>query len=63
MVIKKCKKHPKYKAKRVPTSQCTECMTLYIAMGKLIRKPNAPPTKVFPDKTKYNRRNKHKEKE
>jgi hypothetical protein len=25
----KCKKHPKYKAKRYPTSECPECLEIW----------------------------------
>jgi hypothetical protein len=57
----KCSKHPKYKGKKLPKTECTECLTIYLKL----KTPRLPlkPTKVFKDKSKYTRKNKHKEKE
>jgi len=59
-MITKCPKHPKYKAKRVPKNPCVTCLRVYIAMGKMTRKPLPPRTQIIPDKTKYSRKRKHK---
>ena len=55
-----CPKHPKYKGKRLPKRECTDCLNLYYTL----KAPRAPhkPTKVFKDKSKYTRKQKHKEK-
>ena len=54
-----CPKHPKYKGKRLPKYECTQCADLYF---KIHKKPRMPikPTKIIKDKTKYSRKNKHK---
>ena len=59
-MITKCKKHPKYTGKRFPKNQCVDCLNYYIKLGKMRRGTMPPPTKVFKDKTKYNRKRKHK---
>jgi len=58
----KCPKHPKYKGKKVPKYQCIECLALYFKMKS---KPRVlpMPTKIIKDKTKYNRKKKHKDEE
>ena len=57
----KCKVHPKYKGKRKPTSKKDGCICALIYV-MLNAKPRfgVQPTKVVPDKTKYNRKKKHK---
>lgn len=55
----KCAKHPRYKGKRAPKRECLECLSLYAMFG-MIRKPIAPPTRSFKDKSKYTRKSKHK---
>lgn len=52
---KKCDKHPKYKGNKKPKHQCVDCLNLYIALHKGGRVLPMP-TKVIPDKTKYNRK-------
>jgi hypothetical protein len=59
----KCKIHPKYKGKSKPKfceNEDCSCTKLYL---KLKSKPRAPilPTKTIKDKTKYNRKKKHKD--
>jgi len=55
----KCKKHPRYKGKRKPTSNCETCLSIYLALKtpRIIIKPN----QVMKDKTRYNRKKKHKQ--
>lgn len=55
----KCNKHPKYTGKKTPKHECVDCLSLYL---KLHSSPRAPikPTKVIKDKTKYSRKNKHR---
>lgn len=55
MMKKKCDKHPKYKGKRKPKYQCESCLKLYLLLHKAPRALHRP-TKVIPDKTKYNRK-------
>jgi hypothetical protein len=54
----KCDKHPKYTGKREPRANCEKCLSFYF----VVNKNRAPivPTKVIPDKTKYSRKEKHK---
>ncbi len=56
----KCDKHPKYKGKKVPKYQCLVCYALYL---KIKNKPRIlpMPTKIIKDKSKYNRKKKHKD--
>lgn len=54
-MIKSCLKHPKYKGKKKPKYQCEVCLGLYITLHKGPRILPMP-TKVIPDKTKYNRK-------
>ena len=58
----KCVKHPKYKGKRKPKYQCEKCLSIYLRLNS---KPRVlpMPTKVIKDKSKYNRRKKHKNKD
>lgn len=59
--MKKCTKHPKYKGTKMPKHECTQCLSLYFSLHnkpRLLPKP----TKVIKDKTKYDRKKKHKEK-
>ena len=58
----KCDKHPKYKGVKKPKHECMECLQIYI---KLNNKPRVlpMPTKVIKDKSKYNRKDKHKKSE
>ena len=51
----KCVKHPKYTGKNKPKYQCLPCLNLYIILHKAVRVLPMP-TKVIPDKTKYNRK-------
>lgn len=55
-----CIKHPKYRGKRKPKSQCGECLMIYFGRASHVRKPIAPPSKVFQDKSKYSRKKKHR---
>lgn len=57
--IKKCDKHPKYNGKNKPKYECVACLNYYLLLKS---KPRVlpKPTKVFKDKTKYSRKNKHK---
>ena len=52
---KQCEKHPKYKGKRKPKYQCVACFNLYMTLHKTPRLLPMP-TRVIPDKTKYNRK-------
>lgn len=54
----KCEKHPKYKGRKEPKSQCVDCLNIYFKLKKLRSLPK--PTKVFKDKSKYTRKEKHK---
>jgi hypothetical protein len=54
----KCSKHPKYKGKKQPTNDCTECASIYFKLKKPRILPM--PTKVIKDKSKYDRKDKHK---
>ena len=60
----KCEKHPKYKGRKEPKYKvpCVDCLSIYIRLHK---KPRMlpKPTKVIPDKTKYNRKKKPKDDE
>lgn len=58
----KCDKHPKYKGKRKPKYECVDCLNLYLLLKS---KPRSlpMPTKVIKDKSKYNRKKKHKNKD
>jgi len=58
----RCDKHPKYTGKKEPKNGCVGCLNLYL---KLHKKPRLPikPTKIIKDKTKYNRKKKHKDKD
>ena len=60
----KCSKHPKYKGRKMPDYKipCTECLSIYLTLKNKPRMPHKP-TRVIPDKTKYNRKKKHKEEE
>ena len=57
----KCSKHPKYTGKKKPKHECEECLTIYIRLSKPRILPM--PTKVIKDKSKYNRKDKHKNEE
>jgi len=57
----KCSKHPKYNGRKKPKTECTECLTIYFKLQKPRILPRA--TKVERDKSKYNRKQKHKDKE
>lgn len=57
--MKICNKHPKYRGKKKPKTRCG-CLSIYFNRGTNIRKPTAPPTIAFQDKSKYNRKVKHK---
>lgn len=56
--MKKCEKHPKYKGKKKPKHECLACLNMYLSY----QKPRMPikPTRVIKDKSKYNRKEKHK---
>ena len=54
----KCTIHKKYKGKRKPKNECVQCLNFYFALQKPRVLPQ--PTKVFKDKSKYTRKNKHK---
>ena len=56
----KCNKHPKYKGRKKPTNNCPDCLALYTIKHQsktriLVKQPIA-----FKDKSKYNRKVKHK---
>ena len=51
----KCAKHLKYNGKRKPKYQCEACLRLYFTLHKTPRVLPRP-TKVMPDRTKYNRK-------
>lgn len=57
----KCEKHPKYKGKKKPKHECEVCASIYFTLNS---KPRVlpKPTKVFKDKSKYTRKEKHKNK-
>lgn len=52
--MKKCLKHPKYKGKGKPKHECTECLSMYLAL----RAPRVlpKPTRVIKSKKLYNRK-------
>lgn len=52
----KCPRHPKYKGSKKPSNTCGDCLRVYMALGKMERKPTPPPTKVHKDKKKYSRK-------
>lgn len=51
---KKCHVHKKYRGKRKPKYQCETCLSLYLTLKSPRILPM--PTKVIPDKTRYNRK-------
>ena len=57
-----CDKHPKYKGKKKPKYECIDCLNFYLLLKS---KPRVlpMPTKVIKDKTKYNRKKKHRDKD
>jgi len=57
-----CEIHKKYKGRRKPKHECVGCLSLYLLIKS---KPRVQPmpTKVIPDKTKYNRKKKHRNQE
>lgn len=57
--MKWCPKHPKYRGKKKPKSNCVDCLSIY---SNLMMRPRSEfrPTKVIRDKTKYTRKKKHK---
>lgn len=57
--IKGCNKHTKYNGKNKPKYECVACLNYYLLLKS---KPRAlpKPTITFKDKTKYNRKDKHK---
>ena len=54
-----CKNHPKYRGKRKPKHDCVACLQIYLLLKN---KPRVlpMPTKVIKDKSKYDRKKKHK---
>lgn len=56
----KCEIHKKYKGNKKPKYQCLTCYALYL---KIKSKPRIlpMPTKIIKDKSKYNRKKKHKD--
>lgn len=58
----RCEKHPKYKGKNKPKTECLVCLDIYFSMHKSPRAP-IKPTQVIKDKSKYTRKKKHKDKE
>lgn len=58
-----CKKHPKYKGKRYPWSECVACLKIYLQLNNKPRLPIPPSTKAMKDKSKYTRKKKHKDAE
>lgn len=58
----KCKLHPKYKGIKPPTSTKEGCICsdIYFNINKLKVRAPILPTKVIKDKSKYNRKIKHK---
>ena len=55
-----CPAHPKYKGKKKPKIACSICLGIYLKMQKHKHRAPIKPTKVIPDKKKYNRKKKHK---
>jgi hypothetical protein len=55
-MIKSCKKHPKYKGKKIPKYECVDCLSLYSSIT--INKPRVPlkPTRVIKSKKIYSRK-------
>lgn len=53
--MERCQKHKKYNGKKMPKTQCSTCLSMYLTLKN---KPRAvhKPTKMIPDKTKYNRK-------
>ncbi len=60
---KQCDKHPKYNGKKEPKHQCLDCLNLYFFMHQTKSRVLPMPTKIITDKTKYNRKKKHKNKD
>ena len=54
----KCQKHPKYKGSNKPKTQCVGCLAVFIGLSS--PRSGVQPTRVFKDKTKYNRKQKHR---
>ena len=63
MKAKPCPIHKKYKGKKKPKINCTDCWALYMELQKFKRRVPIKPTKVIPDKTKYNRKKVKKERD
>jgi hypothetical protein len=58
--MKKCTKHPKYDGKKLPKykTPCVDCLNYYNSLKSPRVLPM--PTKVYKDKSKYTRKDKHK---
>jgi len=56
MKTKSCPIHKKYKGKTKPKISCPECWRMYLELQKFKKRVPIKPTKVIPDKTKYNRK-------
>ena len=57
-----CQIHPKYKGRKKPVNECPSCLAFYLTLKnrpRILPKP----TKVYKDKSKYNRKEKHKKEE
>ena len=55
----KCPKHPKFKGSKEPKNQCPVCTEMFLLLSRAPR-TGVKPTKVFKDKSKYNRKEKHR---
>lgn len=58
--MKHCPKHPKYTGNKPPKYQCVGCASLYLKLGKGVRKPIPKPGHAHKDEKTYNRKTKHK---
>ena len=56
----KCNKHPKYKGVKRPINNCIECLNFWSSFGANKTRETLPPNKVFKDKSKYSRKDKHR---
>ena len=58
----KCSKHPKFKGNKKPKYECLECLNIYLHLKQNKPRVIPMPTKLEKDKSKYNRKEKHKKK-
>jgi len=51
-----CPKHPKYKGKKIPVNECSQCLEFYLSLQK--PRVTHRPTRTMRNKKLYSRKNK-----